>query len=155
MIEECGTCHLDRIATYRDTYHGKITELGFTRVAACADCHGNHGILRPSNPTSTVSPQNIVSTCRKCHTNANANFAKYDPHADKRNRERNPGLYWTARFMQVLLAGVFVFFGAHTLLWLPRSYKARRERAARAGKVKEDAPCLMVPTSSASSPIRG
>jgi nitrate/TMAO reductase-like tetraheme cytochrome c subunit len=139
VIEECGTCHVDRIATYRDTYHGKITELGFTRVAACADCHGNHGILRASNPASMVSPQNIVNTCRKCHANATANFAKYDPHADKRNRERNPALYWTARFMQVLLAGVFVFFGVHTALWLPRSYKARRERTARHRNPPEEA----------------
>jgi hypothetical protein len=125
VIEECGTCHVERIATYRDTYHGKITELGFARVAACADCHGNHAIRRASNPASTVSAQNIVSTCRKCHENANANFAKYDPHADKRNKQRNPALYWTARFMQLLLAGVFLFFGTHTLLWFPRSYKTR------------------------------
>ena len=135
VIEECGTCHVNRIATYRDTYHGKVTELGFTRVAACADCHGNHGILPASNPASTVSPHNIVATCRKCHPTANANFAKYDPHADKRNAERNPSLYWASRFMQLLLAGVFLFFGAHTLLWFPRSYKARRDRQSpRAGQ---------------------
>ncbi|MGE0040556.1 MAG: cytochrome c3 family protein [Vicinamibacterales bacterium] len=128
VIDECGTCHVERIATYRDTYHGKVTELGYTRVAACADCHGSHQILPASNPASMVSPERVVSTCQTCHPGANANFAKYDPHADKTDPERSPALYWASRFMQLLLAGVFLFFGAHTLLWFPRSLKARRER---------------------------
>lgn len=132
VIDECGTCHVERIATYRDTYHGKITGLGFARVAACADCHGSHTILPASNPASMVSPQNLVSTCRTCHPNANQNFAKYDPHADKHDRERSPALYWAYRFMQMLLAGVFLFFGAHTLLWFPRSYRERQAQRARA-----------------------
>ena len=29
--------------------------------------------------------------------------------------------------MKLLLTGVFAFFGIHTLLWLPRSFKARRD----------------------------
>jgi hypothetical protein len=41
--------------------------------------------------------------------------------------------------MQVLLAGVFLFFGVHTALWLPRSYKARRERTARHRNPPEEA----------------
>jgi hypothetical protein len=74
-----------------------------------------------------VSKQNILSTCRKCHPSATANFTKYDPHADQKNRKRDPLLFYTARFMKWLLIGVFSFFGVHTLLWLPRSWKARRE----------------------------
>jgi nitrate/TMAO reductase-like tetraheme cytochrome c subunit len=132
VIEECGTCHLDRIATYRDTFHGQVTALGSARVATCSDCHGHHTILPASNPVSMVAPQNKVTTCRKCHSNANENFAKYDPHADKHDRERSPQLYWTYRFMKMLLGGVFLFFGVHTLLWFPRSFKARRERRSRA-----------------------
>ena len=69
-----------------------------------------------------------METCRQFHADANENIVNYDPHANKKDRERNPALYWTYRFMQVLLAGVFLFFGAHTLLWFPRSFKARRER---------------------------
>jgi nitrate/TMAO reductase-like tetraheme cytochrome c subunit len=139
VIDECGTCHVERISTYRDTYHGKVTELGFTRVAACADCHGNHEILAASNPASMVSPQNLVTTCRQCHANANENFTKYDPHANKKDPTRSPLLYWSYRFMQLLLAGVFVFYGAHTLLWFPRSIKARRDRNIRRRNGKGDA----------------
>ena len=130
VIEECGTCHLDRISTYRDTFHGQVTRLGSGRVATCSDCHGNHAVLPASNPASMVAPQNLVTTCRKCHENANENFVKYDPHADKHDRYGSPAAYWSYLFMQLLLAGVFLSFGAHTLLWFPRSYKARREKAA-------------------------
>ena len=126
VIKECGTCHIDLIETYRDTYHGQVTELGFARVATCADCHGAHAIHSPKDPASTVSKQNVLATCRKCHPTATANFTKYDPHADHRNRQRNPLLFYTAKFMKWLLIGVFSFFGVHTLLWLPRSVQARR-----------------------------
>jgi len=67
----------------------------------------------------------IVATCQRCHPLANANFAKYDPHADPADRARNPVLYFTARFMTGLLFGVFVFFGLHTALWAGRPLFAR------------------------------
>jgi hypothetical protein len=133
IIRECGTCHEQSLRTYRDTFHGKITELGFTRVAKCADCHGAHDILPASNPASMISPERRLSTCQQCHPGANANFALYDPHADPHNRERNPVLYYTSVFMKVLLGGVFLFFGIHTLLWFPRSLHVRRERQRRHG----------------------
>ena len=34
-------------------------------------------------------------------------------------------MWATALFMRILLAGVFAFFGIHTVLWFPRSVKAR------------------------------
>jgi Cytochrome c3 len=132
IIRECGTCHEQSLRTYRDTFHGKVTELGFTRVAKCADCHGPHDILPASNPKSMVSPERRLATCQQCHPTANANFARYDPHADPHDRERNPGLYGATLFMKALLGGVFAFFGIHTLLWFPRSLQARRERGRRA-----------------------
>ena len=60
---------------------------------------------------------------------ANANFALYDPHADPHDRDRNPVLYYTAVFMKLLLGGVFLFFGMHTLLWFPD--RCRRGASAR------------------------
>ncbi|MEW6322508.1 MAG: hypothetical protein AB1635_15645 [Acidobacteriota bacterium] len=133
VIDECGTCHVEKIATYRDTYHGQVTDLGFTRIAACKDCHGSHDILPASNPASRIAPANVADTCRTCHAGVPDNFALYDPHADKNDPERSPALYWTARFMYALLGGVFVVFGAHTLAWFPRSLQARREKRARQG----------------------
>jgi len=126
-IRECGTCHVDKITTYRDTFHGQVTSLGFVRVAACSDCHGAHEIYGKDNPESMVAPARIVATCQKCHPTANANFAKYDPHADKHDAARNPVLYYAAGFMKWLLIGVFGVFGLHAALWFPRGFKERRK----------------------------
>lgn len=127
-ISECGTCHIDMIRTYRDTFHGQVTALGFQRVAKCSDCHGAHEVHPKSDPRSMVSKERVLETCRTCHEGASAGFAEYDPHADRNNRERNPELYWASRFMHWLLLGVFGFFGVHALLWLPRSAAERRRR---------------------------
>jgi len=120
VLAECGSCHAQSLATYRDTFHGQVTNLGFTRVASCSDCHRAHDIFPKADPRSSVSAAQRTATCAKCHPSATASFAGYDPHADKHDAERNPPLFWTARFMQLLLAGVFVFFGLHTSLWFQR-----------------------------------
>jgi hypothetical protein len=133
VIRECGTCHVESIRTYRDTVHGQVTALGFTRVAMCADCHTSHEIQPKSDPRSSVAPANLVTTCKRCHEGASASFAEYDPHADKENRARNPFLYYTGRFMKSLLVFVFGFFGLHTTLWIAGEARQRRQRA-RAGR---------------------
>jgi hypothetical protein len=126
VIRECGECHAESVRTYRDTLHGKVTNLGFTRVATCADCHGSHEIQPRSDPRSKVSAQQRAQTCTQCHTGANANFARYDPHADPEDPKRDRLLWATDTFMEMLLGGVFAFFALHTLLWFPRSWKERR-----------------------------
>ncbi|MGE3843878.1 MAG: hypothetical protein AB7I50_20080 [Vicinamibacterales bacterium] len=135
----CGSCHKESLATYRDTFHGQVTELGFSQVATCADCHSAHAQFPKMDARSTVSDENRLATCRACHPTANANFAQYDPHADAHDHERGAALYYTGRFMQVLLGGVFLFFGAHTTLWFARSFRARRERASAADGGGRDA----------------
>ncbi len=121
----CGECHEDRLAHYRDTYHGKAMALGKPNVApdvaACYDCHGHHDVLPASNPASHLSPQNITATCKKCHPGATASFAQFMPHANPLDKQNYPALHAVFVFMTALLIGVFAFFGAHTLLWLLRS----------------------------------
>lgn len=128
IIRECGTCHKDLLETYRHTYHGKITNLGYVRVAKCVDCHGAHAILPASDPNSLISPSQRLDTCRQCHPGANPNFAGMTVHVDYRNRKEQPHLYWTWLFMSVLLASVFGFFGVHTALGLIRGWIARVHR---------------------------
>jgi nitrate/TMAO reductase-like tetraheme cytochrome c subunit len=125
VVNSCGTCHVDKLKTYRDTFHGQATNLGFRAVATCADCHGNHRILPARDPASPIAAANLVQTCGKCHPNATASFVKYDPHADKHNRDRNGVLFYAAKAMQLLLFGTFGFFGLHTMLWLGRALKER------------------------------
>jgi len=121
IVKECGTCHRQSLRTYRDTFHGQVTSLGFTRVARCSDCHGSHQIRAVSDSQSSVSGANLVSTCRKCHPRANENFVRYSPHGDPTDKGKYPKLYYAAFFMETLLIGVFVFFGLHAVLWLLRS----------------------------------
>lgn len=137
-IQECGTCHDESLKTYRDTFHGKVTALGFTRVAKCADCHTAHAVLPATDQRSSVSATNIVATCRPCHPQASWQFAQFHPHADPSDRARFPRLYYTWVFMTGLLAATFVFFGLHTLLWLPRSLVERLRRRGRARHEREE-----------------
>ncbi len=117
----CGSCHEDRLARYRDTYHGRASDLGDAKVAACHDCHGEHDILPSTNPASMLSSKNRLNTCRKCHQNAPANFAGYLAHADHSDKVHYPKLYWAFVGMTALLLGTFGFFGIHTIFWLIRS----------------------------------
>lgn len=125
-IDQCGTCHRAQIRTYRDTFHGQVTALGFVPTATCADCHGAHEIYPDDDPRSTVAGPRRVETCRTCHSGATTRFAQYDPHADRHNRARNPWLYYAGLFMDGLLAAVFLFWGVHLALWLPRGLALRR-----------------------------
>jgi len=127
VISECGTCHQESLRTFRDSFHGKATRLGFERAATCASCHGAHAVLAKSDPHSSVAPGNLVQTCRHCHANTSANLAKYDPHADVANRSKNAALFYTSWSMKLLLFGVFSFFGLHTLLWMIRELQSRRK----------------------------
>jgi nitrate/TMAO reductase-like tetraheme cytochrome c subunit len=133
VVKECGTCHADYLATYRDTFHGQVTALGYSQVATCASCHGAHAVLPASNPASKVSAQNRVKTCQACHPGASANFASFDPHASKHDRARNPLYWYAAKFMEILLFGVFAFFGVHTVLWFYREAREKLQRGKSAG----------------------
>jgi len=123
--QRCGQCHEDRLAHYRETYHGKAMALGKPNsapaVAACYDCHGYHDVQPASNPKSHLARANIVATCAKCHPGATAGFAEYKPHANPLDRANYPLLHAVFLAMTGLLIGVFTFFGLHTLIWLIRA----------------------------------
>jgi len=128
LIQECGSCHSEQMKTYRRTYHGKVTQLGYATMAKCSDCHGSHRITRITDSASVLSEQNILNTCRKCHPRATRGFTKFYAHADETNRGKYPVLYYTYLFMTTLLIGVFTFFFMHTFLWAYRSLKERMNK---------------------------
>ncbi len=130
IMSQCGRCHEDIAKTYFDTYHGKVSQLGYTKTAKCYDCHGAHDILPISDPRSHLSRENVVATCQKCHPGATRRFAGYLTHATHHDPQKYPWLFWTFWGMTSLLVGTFVVGGLHTLLWLPRALQMRRERSA-------------------------
>ncbi len=131
IMAKCGRCHEDIAKTYFDTYHGKVSQLGYTKTAKCYDCHGAHDILRVTDPRSHLSRENVVKTCQKCHSGATRRFAGYLTHATHHDRAKYPFLFWTFWGMTSLLIGTFTIGGLHTLLWLPRAIAMRRSRRSR------------------------
>ncbi len=131
IVRNCGTCHKEQLKTYMNTYHGQVLSLGYPYVAKCYDCHGSHGILKVNNPHSRVFGDNKVQVCQQCHKNANAEFAKFKPHADASDYKSFPALWIISHFMDLLILGVFAFFWTHTILWFIREYKERKLRKAR------------------------
>lgn len=128
IMAQCGRCHQEIAKTYFDTYHGKVSQLGYTKTAKCYDCHGAHDILPVTDPRSHLSRENVVATCKKCHEGATRRFAGYLTHATHHDPAKYPFLFWTFWTMTSLLIGTFVFGGVHTLLWLPRAIQMRRAK---------------------------
>ncbi len=97
VSETCGRCHddpdlavrfhlrPDRVATYRQSYHGKGTAWGSPVVANCSSCHGYHDIRGMNDPASTIYPANLRDTCGKaaCHPGASEQFVRLPVHADR------------------------------------------------------------------------
>jgi len=130
IMTQCGKCHEEITESYFDTYHGKASALGDTTKAKCYDCHGAHEILPTSDPNSTLSHDNIVETCGACHEGSHRQFAGYLTHATHHDPDKYPILYYVFLGMTALLVGTFSFFGIHTIAWLPRSWKLRKQHLA-------------------------
>ena len=90
--ETCAVCHQNpRIAArfgsqggqalmYQDSYHGLAVMRGDDKAAMCVDCHGVHKILPRSYDESTVHPDNVTETCKKCHPGATTVFSQSYSH---------------------------------------------------------------------------
>ncbi len=127
MMEQCGRCHEAITESYFETYHGKVSRLGYLKTAKCSDCHGAHDILPVNDPRSRLSRANIVKTCAKCHTGSQRRFAGYLTHATHHDPSKYPFLFWTFWGMTSLLLVTLTVSGIHTIAWLPRSLKYRKE----------------------------
>jgi cytochrome b subunit of formate dehydrogenase len=65
--ETCGMCHDKEAAEFHGSVHGKAVAQGISQAPVCTDCHGEHAILRPKNPGSSVFPTAVAETCGRCH----------------------------------------------------------------------------------------
>ncbi|HSB81945.1 MAG TPA: hypothetical protein VLM91_24460 [Candidatus Methylomirabilis sp.] len=63
----CGRCHQGILAEYRDSIHATALARGVKEAPTCTNCHGEHTIAAPTDPTSAVAPRNIAKTCGACH----------------------------------------------------------------------------------------
>ncbi|MFO1408121.1 MAG: hypothetical protein U1F08_11395 [Steroidobacteraceae bacterium] len=132
---DCGGCHEEQSETFRDSFHGKATELGWTSVAVCSDCHTPHANLPASDPRSSVNPANLEQTCGRCHEQdvKTAGFLTFDPHVNPHDPATRWQIRWIYLFMTGLLLGVFAFFFFHDFLWLQRAFVGKLRGEFKSG----------------------
>ncbi|NOZ62991.1 MAG: hypothetical protein GXO74_15150 [Calditrichaeota bacterium] len=64
----CSKCHDDIYQEYMGSVHGRAISFGATDAPVCTDCHSEHDIKAPSDPTSTVYSAVVSKTlCPRCH----------------------------------------------------------------------------------------
>ena len=66
--------------------------------AVCSDCHGVHNIRKTSDPASSVSSQNLLGTCQKCHPSAGPNWVGAWTGHHEISLSRTPFLFYTNAF---------------------------------------------------------
>jgi formate dehydrogenase gamma subunit len=67
--DTCGMCHSEVVEQYRASVHGQALAAGITQAPLCADCHGEHKIVKHTSEASPVNPAHIRDTCASCHDN--------------------------------------------------------------------------------------
>ncbi len=66
--ETCGKCHVDSTRDFWEGVHGEMVKRGDGEAPVCTHCHGEHGIISPSDPRSPVSRARLSeATCSPCH----------------------------------------------------------------------------------------
>lgn len=123
----CSPCHesavlnekygirTGRLTTFIDSYHGLKSKAGDTHVANCASCHGVHRILPSSDPTSTVHPSNLSSTCGECHPNISEAMAATPIHGVGGQGLRTP----VADVIEkIYIIAITIIIGLMVLHWL-------------------------------------
>ncbi len=69
--DTCGQCHEPITKDYWDGIHGQMVKRGAVDAPVCTHCHGEHGIISPSDPHSPVSTARVAeATCSPCHESA-------------------------------------------------------------------------------------
>jgi len=67
IIKTCGRCHVGIEKDYLEGVHGKDYVRGIKDVPVCTDCHSEHGILSPTDPSSGVYATKVAAVCSRCH----------------------------------------------------------------------------------------
>ena len=147
----CANCHASlrltqkyglpsqSFQTFSDSYHGLAVRGGAVVVVNCASCHSSHLIKSQKDPTSTIYPTNLVTTCGQCHPGANTRFAvgkvHVSPEAAKGTEGNDPILYLIASLYVLLIVAVVGGMFVHNVLDFYK--KIRRKLALQKGLLTE------------------
>lgn len=121
---QCGRCHdnselmagyglpVNRLKTYRHSYHGKANLHGDTDSATCSDCHSAHKVLPSTDSASPTNEKNLHKTCAACHPGVSPNVAKGKVHVEITKAD-SPLLYYVANGFKWLTIGTMVMLCGH------------------------------------------
>ena len=147
IVELCASCHADKdfqnvvgftgpkaeaVETYKDTIHYRILQFGGNDTAECINCHATqsiHDIRPPSDPQSSIHPDNRFKTCQAvdCHPEASPIISSVDSHLSK-HKEKGPEIHIAELIMEgVMFVTLFFLF---TLMSM-ETYRRLRNRDAR------------------------
>jgi len=132
IVELCASCHADKdfqnvvgftgpkaeaVDTYKDTIHYRILQFGGNDTAECINCHATqsiHDIRPPSDPQSSIHPDNRFKTCQDSHLS--------------KQKDKGPEIHFAELIMEgVMFATLFFLF---TLMSM-ETYRRLRNRDAR------------------------
>jgi formate dehydrogenase gamma subunit len=72
--ETCGQCHVEIAKEYKESIHGVSALKGNPDAPVCTDCHGEHNILKHTDPKSPVSHARVSKEiCSPCHSSVKLN----------------------------------------------------------------------------------
>ncbi|MBZ0263055.1 hypothetical protein K8I28_00175 [bacterium] len=151
-LDACGGCHTDPemaaryglppevVESYVDSYHGWAIKRGGGTVAVCEDCHNTHDIRSILDPQSSIHPDNVVSTCGRCHENSNPQFAASYNHILARDKM---GIHdWVRIIYIILIALVLGGMAVHNLLifihYLIHHYRDHKKKPAIRRMTKDE-----------------
>ena len=67
--ETCAKCHPQITREFSASVHGTAVRDGVTDAPVCTDCHGEHNILKHTDPRSPVAARNVsAQVCSPCHS---------------------------------------------------------------------------------------
>ena len=70
LDKTCGRCHTNEDQLYQTSIHYRALKAGVVDAPNCTGCHGEHTMLSPKDPKSTVNHEQVAAlTCGKCHEN--------------------------------------------------------------------------------------
>ncbi len=72
--QTCAKCHVEVAKAFEWSVHGLAVRNGVGSAPVCTDCHGEHNILKTTDPRSPVAAANVSSqVCSPCHSSVKLN----------------------------------------------------------------------------------
>jgi predicted CXXCH cytochrome family protein len=116
LEKTCARCHVEVDKVFEKSSHGKALAKGVREAPTCTTCHGEHGILKTTDPNSPVAAANVSrKVCTPCHSSL-ALSEKYDIKSDAFSTFEQSFHGLAVRGGQVDVANCASCHGSHDIL---------------------------------------